>query len=151
VWRRLIGERLGSEEPKHFGDAFRAVMPVKMANAEGDILTRGQMREQSWLLGDIADGSSTRRNRGAARGVEQDFPAELDAAGSWLLETRDDAEQCGLAGTRRAEDDGPLIVEREFRVQREAAELMSGMGRSISGAPHVKQHECESGDANQQQ
>src|ERR1700691_431299 len=92
-----------------------------MANAKGDVLARGQMREQGWLLRDEADGAASGWDGDIAGRIEKGFSGKLDPAGLRGGEAGDGAEEGGFAGAGGAEDDCPLVRDGELSFEGEAS------------------------------
>ena len=74
--------------------------------AEVQVLTHRQVREQAGFLEHHAHGAAVRRQPEAARVVLPDVLAERHASGRGPHQPRDGAQQRGLAAARRAEDGG---------------------------------------------
>ncbi len=76
--RRLIGQSLGAKEAEHLANTCGTAVWIEMANSEGDVLARGEMREERGLLGDQADGTAAGRDGDATLGIEEVFSSQLE-------------------------------------------------------------------------
>lgn len=119
--RAAIGEGFSAEEMQHFQHAAGAGFAVEMADAEGDILRRGEVGEERGLLRDESDGAPAGRDGGSLVSVEKGAAGESDAALLREGEAGEDAEDRALAGAGGSEEDGPAGAERKLGVGREMA------------------------------
>ena len=122
--RAAVGEGFGAEEVKHFENAAVAGFAGEMADAEGDVLAGAEVREESGLLRDEADGAAAGQNSDVLFGVEEGAAGERDAAVLRYDEAGEDAEEGALAGPGGSEEDGPARGERECSVEGEMALAM---------------------------
>jgi hypothetical protein len=116
-----IGERFCAEEMQHFEDAAVAGFATEMADAEGDVVARGEVGEKRGLLRDESDGAAAGRDGDAVIGVEEGAAGERDAAVLRHDEAGEDAKDGALAGAGGSEEDGPAGVERELGVEGKVA------------------------------
>jgi hypothetical protein len=125
--RRARGEGFGAEEMEHFVNAMAAGCAGKMADAEGDILRGGEMREERRLLGDESDGAPAGRDGDVVIRVQEGAAGESDAAVPRHGESGKDAEDGAFAGAGGSEENGPARAEIECGVDREMALTMADL------------------------
>ena len=83
--------------------AVKQVGPVAPAG-KTHVPFDGEVREQTVVLGQVADPASLGTEMGPAGGVEPQLVAEHDTAGAVAFKPRDHAQQRCLAGTGRPDD-----------------------------------------------
>ncbi len=99
------------------------------AEAEGDVLQRGQVGEQEIVLEDDGDGAVFGADEHVGGGVVERFAVEVDAAAVDRQEPGEAAEQGGLAGTVGAEHgDGFATLGGDVDVEPERAEGVDDPG-----------------------
>lgn len=115
------GEMISPKEMEHFDDAAVADFRGEMADAEGDVVACGEVREERGLLRDESDGAAAGRDGDALVGFEKSAAGEGDAALMRCGQPSEDAEDGAFAGAGRSEEDGPAGGEREIRFEGEMA------------------------------
>jgi hypothetical protein len=74
------GEGLGSEESEELFDSLRALIGGEMADAEGDIFARGEMRKERGLLRNESDAAAAGRDGDFPICVGEDAAVQKDSA-----------------------------------------------------------------------
>src|SRR6267143_1081281 len=90
-------------EPGAGADACVPRRDTTRSKTEGDVLERGEMREEEVILEHDADRAALRWEMDAPRHVLERDRIELDASSVQRDETGDRPEECGLAGPVRPE------------------------------------------------
>ena len=121
--RIAAGERLQLHELEQLSDAGVDLLlrPLADRQAERDVVAHRHVLERGVVLEDEADAALLRRDPGRVLAEDHDLALVR------LLESRDDAEQRGLAASARAEERGQRArfdVERHVFERGEAVEAL---------------------------
>lgn len=119
--RAAVGERFGAEEMEHVQRALVTSFAGEVADAKGDVLRCGEVREEGGLLRDESDRASAGRDRDAVIRVKKGGAGESDATVLRNDKSGEDAEDGAFAGAGGSEEDGPARAERKFGVDGEVA------------------------------
>src|ERR1700683_5038567 len=138
------GERLRAEEAEHLQHAFPTRCRGQTTDAEGDVLFRSEVREQSRLLGDKADGAAAGRKGEPAFRVQKRPTGKCDAAGSGCCESGEDAEDGAFASARGSEDYRPAAAQRKLHIEVKIALAVTD-GNVRHDAPLWVRERCRGG------
>ena len=90
---------------------------------EGDVVARGEVREERIVLRDVAEAAPLRREVDPGVAVEQHLAAELDAAAFWSERAEQQLEHAALAGAARARERERAGADLELDLQRDRRQL----------------------------